>query len=151
MLTIRAMQQSDLDEVYAIEVVAHRTPWPYDIFRDCLLVGYDCRVLEREEALQSEIVAYVMSRYKDNLCHILNLCVAPAWQGQGYGRHLLTYVLAHPGQDNVHGATLEVRPSTIVALHLYETMGFQQVCIKPHYYEDADGFEDGIVLHRPCR
>ena len=38
---VRAMQQTDIDSVYAIELQAHRAPWSRQILSDCVTVGYD--------------------------------------------------------------------------------------------------------------
>lgn len=40
------MTESDIDAVYAIEKDVHIAPWSRDILRDCVRVGYDCRVFE---------------------------------------------------------------------------------------------------------
>ncbi|HAT8995733.1 TPA: ribosomal-protein-alanine N-acetyltransferase, partial [Legionella pneumophila subsp. pneumophila] len=45
-LNIRRMKDSDIENVYSIETNVHIAPWSKDILRDCVLVGYDCRVLE---------------------------------------------------------------------------------------------------------
>ena len=145
---VRAMQSTDIDSVYAIESTAHRAPWGPDVFRDCVLVGYDCRVLEIIEPSGVEMVAYVVNRYYDNICHVLNLCVAPDHQQKGYGRFLLQQVIDYPAQSAIDSVLLEVRPSNIIALALYQTMGFQQVGIKPDYYKDEAGLEDGFVLQK---
>ena len=44
-VNIRRMNDTDIDNVYAIEKVVHIAPWGKEILRDCVLVGYDCREL----------------------------------------------------------------------------------------------------------
>ena len=46
---IRAMTEGDLAEVFAIEHASYTFPWSEGIFRDCLRVGYICRVLVLQE------------------------------------------------------------------------------------------------------
>jgi ribosomal-protein-alanine N-acetyltransferase len=41
---------------------------------------------------------------------------------------------------------LEVRPSNLAARHLYRTMGFQQIAIRPEYYPAVSGREDALFL-----
>ena len=142
------MEQTDIDSVYAIETSAHRAPWSREILSDCISVGYDCRVLEQENELGTRVIAYVISRYVDAMCHVLNLCVALELQGNGYGRHLLQRVIDHPMLLNTQSIILEVRPSNSPALKLYHKMGFQQVDIKPAYYPDLNGKEDAFVLQK---
>ena len=142
---VRAMQQTDIDSVYAIELQAHRAPWSRQILSDCVTVGYDCRVFE----VDTEVVAYVICRYNESICHILNLCVAPALQGKGYGQCLLQEVIDSP-KAPTDKIRLEVRPSNAVALHLYQKMGFQHVSTKRGYYRDLDvaKIEDALVLEK---
>jgi ribosomal-protein-alanine N-acetyltransferase len=144
------MQDSDVDGVYAIELAAHRAPWSRDIFSDCLLVGYDCRVLEVDSKEGVELAGYIICRYHVNTCHILNLCVAPHLQGRGYGKILLQDILKHRERKNIEVIVLEVRPSNTAALHLYKKMGFQQIGIKRDYYQDEEGIEDAVVLQKRC-
>ena len=147
-LRVRAMQNTDLDRVYAIEAVAHRAPWGRDILSDCVFVGYDCRVVEVENDKGAELAGYVISRYDDTICHVLNLCMAPAFQGKGFGRYLLQNVIDAPAKPEAKIVILEVRPSNIIALSLYQKMGFQQLGIKQGYYNDEQGIEDGLVLQK---
>ena len=41
---IRAMRDADVPEVVTIERASYQFPWSEGIFRDCLRVGYTCRV-----------------------------------------------------------------------------------------------------------
>lgn len=145
---VRAMQSGDIDKVYAIELVAHRAPWGRDILSDCVLVGYDCRVLEIECDRGVELASYIMCRYNDAICHVLNLCVAPSLQGKGYGQFLLQHVIDGLAKPGIEKIVLEVRPSNQVAQHLYQKMGFQQLAIKRGYYRDEPTVEDAIVLEK---
>ena len=45
-------------------------------------------------------------------------------------------------------AFLEVRPSNLAAIRLYQSMGFEQIGIRRGYYQAPDGREDAIVLRR---
>ena len=146
---VRAMLKSDIDRVYFIESTAHRSPWGHEILHDCVRVGYDCRVLERfEDSQLIDLVAYVICRSYDKTCHILNLCVIPTLQRKGYGRLLLQQVIDSLSPVITDTILLEVRPSNHAALHLYQTMGFEQVGVKRGYYRDGPGIEDAIVLQK---
>lgn len=145
---VRAMLQSDIDTVYAVELAAHRAPWSSDILSDCVLVGYDCRILEIDNGKGFEIASYIISRYNDTSCHVLNLCVAPALQGKGHGPCLLQHVIDSPARSVVDTIILEVRPSNQHALHVYQKMGFEQVATKRDYYRDDNGVEDAVVLQK---
>ncbi|HAU0361540.1 TPA: ribosomal-protein-alanine N-acetyltransferase, partial [Legionella pneumophila] len=144
-LNIRRMKDSDIENVYSIETNVHIAPWSKDILRDCVLVGYDCRVLEINNGDSSILAGYIISRISNNSCHILNLCIAKPLQSKGLGRKLLQTVLYSLSKyTQTESVILEVRPSNSAALHLYETMGFEKVEIKKDYYKDKNSVEDAI-------
>lgn len=147
---VRAMQKDDIDSVYAIELVAHRAPWTRKILSDCVAVGYDCRVLviKKDNHADVELASYIICRYHDAICHVLNLCVAPALQRQGYGQLLLQHVIDLPAKPGIESMLLEVRPSNFAALALYQKIGFHQVAVKRGYYRDEPNIEDAIVLQK---
>ncbi|MFO3362828.1 ribosomal protein S18-alanine N-acetyltransferase [Legionella pneumophila serogroup 1] len=148
-LNIRRMKDSDIENVYSIETNVHIAPWSKDILRDCVLVGYDCRVLEINNGDSSILAGYIISRISNNSCHILNLCIAKPLQSKGLGRKLLQTVLYSLSKYNqTESVILEVRPSNSAALHLYETMGFEKVEIKKDYYKDKNSVEDAILLKK---
>jgi ribosomal-protein-alanine N-acetyltransferase len=146
---IRPMQQSDIDSVYAIELASHRAPWSREILSDCVLVGYDCRVLELKEKQLKQVLGYVICRHSFTVCHILNICISPPNQGKGYGSLMLKSILdSLSSKRNINSVILEVRPSNLAALALYNKFGFQQDTIKKGYYIDGESFEDAIVLKK---
>lgn len=148
-LNIRRMKDSDIENVYSIETNVHIAPWSKDILRDCVLVGYDCRVLEINNGDSSILAGYIISRISNNSCHILNLCIAKPLQSKGLGRKLLQTVLYSLSKyTQTESVILEVRPSNSAALHLYETIGFEKVEIKKDYYKDKNSVEDAILLKK---
>jgi ribosomal-protein-alanine N-acetyltransferase len=139
----RRMLFADLKEVLSIERRAYEFAWTEGIFRDCIRVGYQCRVLETPHGF---IQAYgVMSAAVDE-AHILNLCVRPELQGRGLARQLLDHLLELAKSLQARTVFLEVRPSNHCALRLYTNAGFCEVGIRRDYYPASKGREDGLVL-----
>ncbi len=150
-LKIRPMFDADIDEVYAIEGTVHITPWSREIIRDCVMVGYDCQVLEfyEKNKEKARIVGYSISRHHEQGYHILNICIAKNMQAKGWGKQFLRSLLDSLEKDNnVAYVVLEVRMSNIPALRLYEGMGFKHIEIKKDYYKDINSKEDAIVLKK---
>ena len=146
---VRRMQESDIDNVYAIETSVHIAPWSKNILRDCVSVGYNCFVLEVKVDNIWILGGYIICRHNSHYCHILNFCIAKDLQLKGYGRQFLNFILNRCANDKeINQAILEVRPSNLIALHLYETMGFKQEEIKEGYYKDQDKIEDAILLKK---
>lgn len=149
-INIRRMKDTDIDNVYSIETNVHIAPWSKEILRDCVLVGYDCRVVEINNRDSHILGGYIISRFSDNGYHILNLCIAKPLQSKGLGRKLLqTFIYSLSKHTKAEYVVLEVRPSNHVAIHLYQTMGFEQVDVIKEYYKDANHVEDAILLRKP--
>ena len=141
------MQPSDLKAVAAIERTAYEYPWSLGIFRDCLLAGYYCIVLEIGEI----VTGYGIMSIAAAEAHLLNLCVHPVSQRLGYGRHLLDALLIKAQDADVEKVFLEVRPSNKIALQLYHSVGFEQIGIRPAYYQAGRGREDAVILATALR
>jgi len=136
------MTPSDLAQVSDIERRSYDFPWSHGVFRDCLLAGYTCLVLDRDY----EIVGYCILSIAAGEAHILNLCVDPGFRGLGYGDRLLEDVLERAKHAGVKQVFLEVRPSNKAAMALYRKKGFRQIAARPAYYQASGGREDAAVL-----
>jgi ribosomal-protein-alanine N-acetyltransferase len=139
---IRPMRHEDLPHVSDIERRSYAFPWSHGVFRDCLLAGYQCIVLERD----GDVSGYGILSVAAGEAHILNLCVEPAWRSHGYGEQLLDEILFRARTSSVREIFLEVRPSNENALALYKKKGFYQVANRPAYYQATEGREDAAVL-----
>jgi ribosomal-protein-alanine N-acetyltransferase len=146
-IVIRAMRGSDVSEVVAIERGSYQFPWSEGIFRDCLRVGYVCRVV----TVSRQVMAYGVMSFGAGEAHILNLCVAEGHRCRGVGRQLLGSLIERATDAGMMDAFLEVRPSNTSAIRLYLALGFEQVGMRRGYYQAVSGREDAAVLRRPLR
>ena len=142
LVRFRAMIPSDVPGVGLVERESYAFPWSEGIFRDCLRVGYLCRVAECD----GEIVAYGIVAMGAGEAHILNICVSEAMRGRGVGRQMLNLLLERSRQAGMSEVFLEVRPSNMHAIALYQSMGFIEVGRRKAYYQATDGREDALVL-----
>jgi ribosomal-protein-alanine N-acetyltransferase len=136
------MRHEDLPHVSSIERRSYDFPWSHGVFRDCLLAGYQCIVLERD----GDVAGYGILSVAAGEAHILNLCVEPAYRAHGYGERLLDDMLLRARTATVREIFLEVRPSNANALALYRKKGFFKVANRPAYYQAHEGREDAAVL-----
>jgi ribosomal-protein-alanine N-acetyltransferase len=141
-VVIRLMRHDDLSHVSDIERRSYDFPWSHGVFRDCLLAGYQCVVLERD----SGVAGYGILSVAAGEAHILNLCVEPAFRSHGYGERMLDEILFRARTSSVREIFLEVRPSNMHALALYKKKGFYQVANRPKYYQAHEGREDAAIL-----
>jgi ribosomal-protein-alanine N-acetyltransferase len=144
MVAIRPMNELDIPMVVSIERSAYQFPWSEGIFRDCLRVGYVCRVVDAG----GDMGGYGIMSVGAGEAHILNVCVREEYRGRGYARKMLLYLMNRARAAGMHEAFLEVRPSNTAAARLYHSMGFEQVGIRRGYYQATVGREDAAVLRR---
>ena len=144
-LFIRPMKKRDLKAVVAIEGAAYSFPWSLGIFKNCLKVGYSCWIGE----VGSAVVAYGILSVAAGEAHVMNICVAPEWRGHGFGRRMLERLMEVARYHRADMILLEVRPSNEVAIHLYHTLGFNEIGRRKDYYPAEGGKrEDALVLAR---
>lgn len=141
---IRPMHELDVPVVVVVERSAYPFPWSEGIFRDCLRVGYICRVIE----VGSDIVGYGIMSMGAGEAHVLNVCVREDYRGRGLARKVLLYLLDRARTAGMYEAFLEVRPSNVTAARLYHSLGFEQIGVRRGYYQSATGREDAAVLRR---
>lgn len=128
----------------AVEQQAYPFPWPEGVLRDCLEAGH----LGWVAWDRGEVVAYAVIQVVLDEAHLLNLCTAPAWQGQGIGRAMLRYVEAACREAGMTRMLLEVRATNQAALALYRSEGFVEDGIRKGYYPASGGREDAVLMSR---
>ena len=143
LLQRRAMTVSDLKAVVAIEANTYSHPWSRGNFTDSLAAGYLAEVLLDNEA---SVVGYFVAMKGMDELHLLNITVAPAWQGQGHGCRLLAALQQHARRLGLASLWLEVRQGNQRARDLYRQLGFAEVGLRPGYYPAAGGREAAVVM-----
>ncbi len=143
-VAIRPMHELDVPVVVAVERSAYQFPWSEGIFRDCLRVGYVCRVIE----VGTDIAGYGIMSMGAGEAHVLNVCVREEYRNRGLARKVLLYLIDRASLAGMYEAFLEVRPSNTAAARLYHSLGFEQVGMRRGYYQATNGREDAAVLRR---
>ena len=143
-LVLRPMERADLMPIADIEKAAYEFPWAYETFRDCFKIGYHCWVGERAR----QVVSYGICTVGAGESHVLNVCVAPEYHGNGYGRLMLQRLIDDAARFKVASMFLEVRPSNPNAIKLYQSMGFNETGVRKDYYPARNGREDALVMAR---
>ncbi len=139
---LRPMTASDLDAIMAIESVNFPFPWTDGNFKDSMNSGYMCLVMEQGK----QLMAYAILMMVLDEAHLLNISVAQSHQGQGWGRYLLLQMMEIGREKGGLNMFLEVRPSNHSAIGLYESMGFNEMGIRPGYYPAHNGREDAVLM-----
>lgn len=141
-ISFREMQLDDLDAIIQIEKVNFPFPWTVGNFKDSMTSGHYCVVLEIDDT----IIGYAILMMVLDEAHLLNISVAPNCKGKGWGRHLLNHMM-QTGQDKGGlNMFLEVRTSNASAITLYESIGFNEMGLRPGYYPAQHGREDALLM-----
>ncbi len=82
--------------------------------------------------------------------HLLNISVRGDMHGRGIGRLLLDKVAQMARDKGMASILLEVRPSNVRAIRLYERFGFEQIGRRKAYYPAADNAREDAVVMRFC-
>ena len=140
---LRKMTVQDLTKVMQGELASYPHPWTQKNFADCLKsINYSCWVFEKAEMFSGHLILSASV----GEAHILNLCVYPKEQGKGWGRKLLAEAEWIAKQHQAETCFLEVRPSNIAGIQLYQTAGYNEVGLRKNYYPTNKGREDAVVM-----
>lgn len=137
-----ALTEDRLAEVLAIENLAYTHPWSQGNFSDSLRSGYQAQLLQAGGTL----LGYFVAMKGVDEVHLLNITVAPAFQGQGWGRVMLDALGLWSRGQGAQWLWLEVRVSNERAQRIYQQHGFRRVGERRAYYPALDGREDAIVM-----
>ena len=136
------MTESRLGEVVAIERCAYGHPWTQGNFADSLRSGYQAQLL----CADATVLGYFVAMKGVDEVHLLNITVAPEFQGQGWGRVMLDALAIWARSEGAQWLWLEVRTGNLRAQQVYLHHGFRRVGERKNYYPAAAGREDAIVM-----
>lgn len=144
-LRMRPWRLQDISLMAAIERQAYPFPWPEGVLLDCFDAGHHGWVAAGRGG---RVAAYAIVQPTVDEAHLLNICTAPDWQGQGVGRSMLRWLMSVCREQGLERMLLEVRASNIPALGLYRSEGFCEDGVRRGYYPASGGREDAILMSR---
>lgn len=85
--------------------------------------------------------AVVFFRKQSRIARLYSIATKPESQGKGVGSALIAAAELAARARQCKSLRLEVRNDNVVAIGLYERLGYQRIAQLPSYYEDgADGY-----------
>jgi ribosomal-protein-alanine N-acetyltransferase len=129
--------------VLHVEKLAYAHPWSYTNFHDALNAGYQAQMVTAD----GELLGYFIAMKGVDEVHLLNITVAPDYQGQGWARLMLEALALWARGQGALWLWLEVRVGNLRAMRVYESHGFRRVGHRKAYYPAGHGKrEDAIVM-----
>ena len=138
------MNERDLDTVAALEAALQVFPWSRGNFADSLETGYDCWLMRAD----GQLLGFAVMMMAFDEAELLNIGIVAQRQREGLGSRFMEYLFELARHRGVQRMFLEVRPSNISALALYQRSGFVQSGLRVDYYPAPDGREDALMLER---
>ena len=127
------MEASDLPSAMEIDALSLPRPWSAAIWRGELSSPYGLYLVIED---RGEVFGQIGVRHVLGELHITTIAVRPEYRRRGHARALIGAALAaFPDASHVH---LEVRPTNVEAIALYESLGFRETGRRPRYYGDED-------------
>ena len=136
---IAPLTPADFATAIAIEQRAHEFPWSkLHLLEQLAKNSFGLWLNER-------LVAFIQLQIIFPEAEILNIAVDPEYQGKKLGRQLLQHIINQLTTENYQRIYLEVRVSNQAAIHLYESLGFNQIGERKNYYPKKNGREDAFI------
>ena len=134
------MQDADLSWALSVEQRAYDFPWSQKGFENSLEQGLNYIFYSAEgQALGYCCILPVLDE-----ANILNVCVAPEFQGKGVARAAFLKVIEKLQESGFKMVLLEVRASNTPAENLYKSLGFSKDGVRKGYYR-ANVWNDELM------
>jgi ribosomal-protein-alanine N-acetyltransferase len=161
-LSFLPMQIADLDAVLEIESVSHLHPWTRGNFKDSLSAGHwaYCIRPQVDQAIEGSYLdpailwAYCILYPAVDELHLLNITVAAKLRKLGLGSRMMSAIEGVAAAQKMPRIILEVRPSNLAALSLYQNLAYKQIGVRKNYYpaDSQSGIrEDAIVMAKSIK
>ena len=144
-LTFMPMQPSDMRAVMSLEAMSHSHPWTQGNFLDSLTAGHWAYCIRPELTAKVDLVAdlpalwgYCILYPAVDELHLLNITIDPALRCNGIGSRVMQAIEGIAIEQKMSRIILEVRPSNIPAVKLYEAMGYAIIGMRRAYYPADD-------------
>jgi ribosomal-protein-alanine N-acetyltransferase len=125
-VTVRRMDEGDLDEILAIEASSALTPWSRKLFLEEMNHPYGhCFSMILRVDPDPRLVAYLCFRVLGEESELLNLAVHPDYRRRGFARHLMAFYVDFCRREKIRKSFLEVAMGNEAALRLYRAFNYR--------------------------
>lgn len=120
--------------------------WSPSLIREDFLHGFSrWRGIE----LDGTLAGYAVYGFEGDAFHLMNLAIAPEARRRGLARTIMADFLAEARRLGAPDVWLEVATTNAAALALYREYGFEDVRVRPRYYQ-PEGL-DALVMRLRLR
>jgi len=145
--TLRGATIADLDAIMAIETPTFTTDaWSKQNMRSELLSPHTVYLVAFDDGAPEVTSAYagLLAPRGGGQADIQTIAVADDARRRGLGRELMNALIAAASERGATEVFLEVRADNPGAQELYRSLGFEQIAVRPRYYQ-PDGI-DALIM-----
>ena len=137
---IRKIEPKDYPVVALIEKLCFLNPWTLEQIKGEVEANQFANFYVFELMVEGvpTIVGYYDYWVTFDSATIAQIAVRPEYRRQGIASIMMQEICDDCYAKRVSNITLEVRKNNAKAQHLYKKYGFEEVLIKPHYYDNGD-------------
>jgi ribosomal-protein-alanine N-acetyltransferase len=140
-MQIRKMTEADLSDVCSIEQETFSQPWSKEDFNKAI---YDSNNTYLVAVMDEKVVGYCGFWGIAGEGDIYNVAVQKEYRGRKIAFQMLNRLIIEANSKGIVSLTLEVRYSNKAALHLYNSLGFEQAGIRKDFYSRPK--EDAVIM-----
>lgn len=141
MINIRMMTKEDLPIVALIEEKIFSTPWSEKAFEDSLESSNTIYIVAEKD---SNVVGYCGLYMSLDEGNITNVAIAPEYRRQHMAENMLHHMFKLAKEKGIINAFLEVRETNVVAIKLYEKLGFKEAGTRKNFYQKP--LENALIM-----
>jgi ribosomal-protein-alanine N-acetyltransferase len=139
--TVAPLEERDLAEAAGIEKLCFSHPWSEETLRSEFGSPYNWFFGAHAD---EKLIGYCGMQAVAGEGSVFNVAVLPEYRRQGVGESLVIELLRKSKELGLDQLLLEVRPSNLKAIWLYEKCGFVFFGLRKNYYTDPP--ENAIIM-----
>lgn len=139
------MNLSDLETIQDVLTAKFDDFWNYSILKDELNSKNSTYFVAKSN---QNVVGFAGMKIILDEAEIMNIVTKKDCRNQGVGKLLLKRLLLEAKNKNIKKINLEVNEDNIIAIHLYESLGFIQNGKRKNYYDDKNAILMSKILEK---
>ena len=140
-MMIIPMTAETVPAVSKLENACFSTPWSEKSIREEMNNEWAFWLTAMEG---ESLLGYIGIQFGLDGGDIMTIATEPELRGKGIGKKLVLAAVEQLQEKHLGYLTLEVRPSNLPAIALYESLGFREVGRRKKYYRDP--VEDALLM-----
>ena len=140
-ITFRKMIPEDAEQVAEIDFKSFSVPWK---MTDYWKYSQEKNIEAVVGEIEKKIIAYAAAFVSFEEAEVFKIAVEPKLRGRGFGTKIFSELIEVCKLRGAKAITLEVRPSNIAAVKMYESFGLKSVGRRKNYYTNPT--EDALIM-----